>query len=106
MTLVAPSTAWKGCREALATAIFEKFGDKISGPDWTTKKPGAPRPAGLGSKDTAWKATLDRAQEILTKQGYSCTPIDITEIAPLLNAFLTRSTRCLYEHLSAMRAAR
>lgn len=106
MTLVAESTAWEECRAALGVAIHHRFGDTISGTGWTTIKPGAERPDGLGSSATAWHATLDEAQATLIKQGYSCSPIDATEIPAVLNAILTKSTRLLFDHITAMRPVR
>ncbi|SEK02305.1 hypothetical protein SAMN05518849_12845 [Sphingobium sp. AP50] len=106
MTLVAASTAWEECRAALAAAILKRFGDRVSGTDWTKIKPGAGRPDGFGSSGPAWHATLDDAQDILTAAGYTCSPIDATEIAAVLSAVLTKSTRLLFDHITIMRPFR
>lgn len=106
MTSIAASTAWEECRAALAAAIFSRFGDRITGADWTRIKPSAGRPDGLGSSGPAWHAALDDAQARLVAAGSSCSPIDATEIAVVLNAALTKSTRLLFNHITMMRSVR
>lgn len=106
MTSVAATTAWEECRAALAAAIAKRHGDHISGSGWTSIKPGAPRPKGLGSGATAWHATLDDARARLINDGYVCSKIDAAEVDVVLGEILTRSTRLLFDHMTERRPVR
>ena len=106
MALVGASTAWEECRIALGAAILNRHDVTVSGSDWTKLKPAPNMPDGLGSSATAWHATLDEAHDDLKDQGYGCSPIDATEIPAVLNAILTKSTRLLFNHITAMRPVR